>query len=93
MTTKQNEQAPMGNRPRLNGQHSPARSGDDTRFISAAALAARWGMSRTGAIHVTTRAGIPSYYLGGVARGTRRFLLADIQAYEQSARSSVPGQA
>jgi len=55
-----------------------------TRFISPAALAARWNLSRSGAVRIADRAGLRSFYLGKAKRGTRRFLLTDVIAYEES---------
>ena len=52
-------------------------------FLSANQLAERWGVSRSGAVAICERHGIRSAFLGGTRRGTRRFLLADVERYEQ----------
>ena len=57
------------------------------QFVSLAMLAARWQVSTTGARNICNRAGIESYFLGAVPRGTRRFSLRDIETYERSVRA------
>lgn len=53
-------------------------------FISPQELAERWRMSRTGAMRIAERAYISSAFLGGVPGGSRRFRLADIEAFERT---------
>lgn len=57
------------------------------QLISLAALARRWQMSVTGAKNICERAGIATFYLGAVPRGTRRFRLRDIEDHERSVRA------
>jgi len=57
--------------------------GDAKIFLSANELAKRWGVSRSGAVAICERHGIRSAFLGGTRRGTRRFVQADVERYEQ----------
>ncbi len=66
---------------------------EEDRLLSPNELAKRWSLSRTGVINIVERAGIPSVYLGGVARGSRRFRLSDILAYEDLVTAPAPQQA
>ncbi len=54
-----------------------------TELISPNQLAARWAMSRTGAIQICERAEIPSLFIGSTPRGSRRFRMSDIEAHER----------
>ena len=51
-------------------------------LISPSELAERWRLSRTGAVRIAEKAGIPSVHLGNGPRSTRRFRLADVDRYE-----------
>jgi hypothetical protein len=64
-------------------QRQTDRETDSDAFLSINDLAERWRMSRTGAIQVLERAGIPSVYLGGRRRGTRRVRLSAVLDYER----------
>lgn len=60
----------------------------EVAFISPEELGRRWCMSRSGAVRLAERAGIPSVRLGGGKSTTRRFRLADIQAHEECAATT-----
>jgi hypothetical protein len=62
-----------------------------TVFLSPRDLALRWSCSRTTAQRVAARARFAKYFLGEGRNGMVRYLLSEVEAYEEKRRvASLP---
>ena len=61
-------------------------AGGDKRFLSPRQLADRWDCSPTTAQRIAKNAGIAKYCLGEGKNGTVRYLLGEVEAYEEKRR-------
>ena len=66
------------------GNRNPAE--DEKRFLSTRQLAERWGCSAATAQRIARNAGVAKYCLGEGRNGMVRYLLSEVEAYEDERR-------
>ena len=59
------------------------------RYLSPGQLAERWNCSRTSAQRIADRAGFSKYFLGEGRNGMLRYAIDEIEAFENSRRSTI----
>ena len=77
------------NTPKEGQDGSRGAVGEGKRFLAPRQLADRWDCSPATAQRIAKNAGIAKYCLGEGRNGTVRYLLSEIEAYEEQRR--VPG--
>ncbi len=73
-------------KPKGEGVRPDAAVEEDKRFLSPRQLAERWDCSATTAQRVAMNAGIAKYCLGEGKNGMVRYLLSEVETYEEKRR-------